>query len=436
MSTNARTPWLLLLLLVVAGSLAGLASGQTFSAAVDRFEADGNNFGSVGGALDFVDEFDNGTIAPDWAPLLGTAVEASGVVTLRDPGTPIPLPGFNSVVSNIENEEGLANGAGDFTASAYWLPAVPATDTEFHFQTYAVQGLIEAAGLTFTNLSAAAAAAQPGSLAGPAVSQTLTYIGSPSPPPASATVAVNPASITGRIVFRLAFDDATDMLTTAFSLDDGATFQSPFPPLHIFNGVTETELLLGAGAALGTPPPPPPAIQLLSTQLFLVRNPATPDRRKIVYRVRQIGPSVQGNPMVGGATLAMSLAAATQCFHLPASGWSPAGNVGFKYRDTTGAHGPVKVALIKRSGSAVFQVKAVILGRLGSIDIVPPGTGIPQGATNLRVGTTQYCGSTAGGTLRPNDAKTFKVQNAPPPASCAVAPCSPSGAFLDENDML
>src|SRR5262249_32825033 len=83
---------------------------------------------------------------------VGTSVEASGVVTLRDPGTPIPLPGFNQVVSNIENEETLANGAGDFTVSAYWMPVVPATDTEFHLQTYAVQGLIEAAGLTFTNL--------------------------------------------------------------------------------------------------------------------------------------------------------------------------------------------------------------------------------------------------------------------------------------------
>src|SRR5262245_37300309 len=363
MPTNARAMYLLILSLAVPLGLAGLARGQTFSAAVDRFEADGNNFGSVGGALDFVDEFDNGTIAPDWAQLLGTSVEASGVVTLRDPGTPIPLPGFNQVVSNIENEEELANGAGNFTATAYWVPAVPAVDTEFHFQTYAVQGLIEAAGLTFTNLSAAAAAAQPGSVAGPAVNQTLTYIGSPSPPGSSATVAVNPADIVGHIVFRLSYDDATDMLTTAFSLNDGATFQSPFPPLHIFNGVTDTELLLGAGAALSIPPPPPPAIQLVSTKLFLVRNPSTPDHRKIVYRVKQIGPLVVGNPIVGGATLAMSLDAATQCFHLPASGWSSAGT-GFKYRDSTGAHGPVKVALLKRSGG-VLQVKAVILGRLG-----------------------------------------------------------------------
>jgi hypothetical protein len=424
----------LLAVLVLAGpwALAVPASAQTFSASVDRFEVDGNSFGPFDGAADFVDEFDNGTLAPDWAPLLGFAIELGGVVTVRDPGEQIPVPGIDAVVSNIENEHEVLNGDGNFTATAYWLPVAPATNTGFHFQTYAVGGIIEAAGLSFTNFSPEVAAGQPGALAGPAVTQQLTYIGGPTPPPAFATVAVNPAAITGHIVFRLSFDDATDTLTTAFSLDDGATFQSPFPPLQIFNGVSGTEFLLGATAATNVLPPT--FTYLVATRLFLARNPTgDPLRRKVVIKLPGVGFSY---PPVTGATLAVRLDGTTQCFHLPASGWSARGLylTRFVYSDPDGVHGTVKRAEQLPTGVLVIT----ILGRLGPIDLVPsnPAT---EAATNFRtlgipnnVSGAENCSSTSGGTVGPNTARSFRVVNAPAPSACQVAACSPSGAFLDE----
>src|SRR5262245_36990623 len=444
MRTRRYAAGLAVLVVVVSWGfvLPASASHPIFSSAVERFEIDGNVFGSADGALDFVDEFDNGTIAPDWAALLGTNVEAGGVVTLKSPGTDYNIFGQSFDVSNIENETGIENGAGDFTDSSYWVPAVPATNTEFHFEVYAIGATIEAAGLTFTNLSAAAAAAQPGSIAGPAVSQQLSLLqGSSFNTVQFNTMAVPaPSSMTGAIIFRLSFDDASDMLTCSFSVNGGTTFQTFSPPLHIFNqGLTDTDLLLGAGAVtISVPPPPPPpdgGFKPVALQVFEAKNPSTPDKRKVTYKVKQFG-IVSGNPRVAGASLAVKLDGTTQCFHMPASGWKLVRD-GYKYSDELGVNGAVKVAELKSSRSGVFRHKVVIKGKLGVVSIVPNG---PSGEadTNFRVANNddQYCGATTGGTITKNDAKTFKVINAGAPASCQVAACSPSGAFLDESSSL
>jgi len=79
-------------------------------------------------------------------------------------------------------------------------------------------------------------------------------------PPQAHVVGVDLSTVTGAIVLRMAFDDATNLLTTSFSLDGGTTFQSPFPPLPTFNVIPDGEILLGANAvAVDTPPPPPPS---------------------------------------------------------------------------------------------------------------------------------------------------------------------------------
>src|SRR5262249_17743217 len=57
---------------------------------------------------------------------------------------------------------------------------------------------------------------------------------------------IDPAAITGPVVLRLAFDDATNVATTSVSLDGGATYQSPLTPTQIFDGHTTATLLLGA----------------------------------------------------------------------------------------------------------------------------------------------------------------------------------------------
>jgi hypothetical protein len=45
----------------------------SFSSSVQRFEADGNGYGSADGVFDLVDEFDDGVLAPNWHVLLGSA---------------------------------------------------------------------------------------------------------------------------------------------------------------------------------------------------------------------------------------------------------------------------------------------------------------------------------------------------------------------------
>jgi len=77
-------------------------------------------------------------------------------------------------------------------------------------------------------------------------------------------------------VLRMTLDDATDMLTCAFSLDGGTTFQSPFAPMHVFNsGVVDYEVLLGAAVTTAAPPPPPPpAPQFVPMRSFEADNPS------------------------------------------------------------------------------------------------------------------------------------------------------------------
>lgn len=408
---------------------------RTFSSSCDCFEVDGNAFGPADGTPDFVDEFTAGTLAPSWALLLGTAAEAGGALVARDPGAAIDLASTPFEISTVENAiHEIGNGEGSFTMSSSWLPPLPAIDTEFHMQLYSISPLIEAVGLTVTNLSAATASQQGnGSLVGYSVSQSLTHgFGASFSTIQSNAVPFAAAAVTGRIVIRMSLDDATDLVTTSFSLDGGVTFQTPFPPMHVFNGgVSDYDILLGA-AALGSGTGPTSA-QTLPLEQLIVKSGKTPQSRRITYKATSVpGHAVLlGNPVVAGATLHVTLDAQDQCFAMPGMGWSRDGSV-YKYLDRKGVYGPVKVAWLRFVSSGAIQNKVVINGKHGPVDIVPPNPG-NQGDANFAVAGSAYCTSTAGGTIRPNTTRTFKASKAPAPASCTVAACSPSGAFLDDE---
>jgi hypothetical protein len=429
----SRRPWLGVAVVAVAWLLPANGFGLTFSASCDRFEADGNEFGAAGGAFDFVDEFDDGTLSPGWAVLLGTAVEATGVVTAKNPGQALQLGPTAFEISTIENElHGVSNGSGDFTGVSHWAAALPTTDTEFHMQLYSIAPIVEAAGITVNNLSAAVAAQQGnGSLAGYSISQSVTQgVGSGFTTIHFDTVAIAPASITGPIVLRLSLDDATDMLTCSFSLDGGSTFQSPFPPMHVFNGgVSDYDVLLGAAALA-----PPPSLNL-PLRLFEAKNPSVPEARKVRYSIQAPNtvPPNFGSPTTQGATLSVKLDGVSQCFHLPAPLWSTErGGFAFRYLDRSGLYGPVKQLTVRRNAHRVFQSKAQILGKLGTVNVVPQGTTIVGADLRLHlVGGTDFCASTTGGTVAANDGRKFRVRDAPAPGVCALPACSPSGAFLD-----
>ena len=168
----------------------------------------------------------------------------------------------------------------------------------------------------------------------------------------------------------------------------------------------------------------PPPQHEVTTHIFLAKNPDGPTARTVLWLVKEMSANmVNGNPVTNGATLNLKLDANSQCFSMPAGGWSNVDGIGFKYADPMGANGPIKKAQIKRTPAGVFQIKMIISGKNGAVNIVPPNPGT-QGDMNFHINMgDQYCGSTAGGTLNPNDAVTFKAKDAPAPASCNVTLC-------------
>jgi hypothetical protein len=428
--------WLTIVLVGLLSTVPA-ARAATFSSSCDRFEIDGNTFGPHDGTIDFADDFDGGSLAPSWSVLLGTAEEAGTDVTAHDPGTNVPLGPTTFQISTVENAvHEIDDGGGDFTMTSRWEPVVPGTDNEFHMQLYTQGPIIEAAGLSVNNLSPGVATQQGnGALAGYSINQSLTRgVGTGFTTVQSNSVAIDPMQVAGHIALRMSFDDATNMLTCSFSLDGGATFLSPFPPIHIFNmGVTDYDVLLGAAALLPSSATPPVA-QGVPLGVLSVKNPSGPESRRVTYKAvapRDAGLTLFGNPLSGGATFKVKLDAVTQCFSMPAAGWSRFGPT-FRYRDPGGVYGPIKVAQWRQTGNGAFVNKVVITGKNGQVDIVPPDPGV-QGDTNFHVvvGNADYCASTAGGTINPNDGETFKAKKAPAPTYCNVNACSPSGAFLE-----
>ena len=199
-------------------------------------------------------------------------------VRIKNPGTDI----FNLDVSNIENDTDVDvdDGDGNFTATTYWLPQLPAPDTEFHFQLYTLSGQIQSVGPSITNVSIA----PPPTLAGPAATCVLTNVdGAGALDVVSETVPIDPNPVSGHIILRLAFDDATNHMTCSVSLNDGATFQT-LPPVPAFVGVTEGEFLIGAGSTGGGGSPTTP--QLIGTKAFAAKISSAGSSRRITYQVK------------------------------------------------------------------------------------------------------------------------------------------------------
>jgi hypothetical protein len=179
--------------------------------------------------------------------------------------------------------------------------------------------------------------------------------------------------------------------------------------------------------------------QTLPGRLLLVRNNLDPARRLVKYVAKVPTPNdVQVRGVgAGGATFEVVLqpeigVGSQQCFALPAAGWRTINAVTFKYKDSTGAYGPVKAATFKET-SGTFVLKVVAKGTQGPITLQPPTrTAEANVAFRVAAGGERYC-STFGGDVLQDGVSAFKAKNAPDPASCAGAflLCSPSGAFVD-----
>jgi hypothetical protein len=75
----------------------------------------------------------------------------------------------------------------------------------------------------------------------------------------------------------------------------------------------------------------------------------------------------------------------SQRFSLPHGSWSKIDGQGFKYKDPKGTNGPVKSAIIKRTKSGVFLIKAKITAKNGTVDVFPPDPG-DSGCVALELG--------------------------------------------------
>jgi hypothetical protein len=140
-------------------------------------------------------------------------------------------------------------------------------------------------------------------------------------------------------------------------------------------------LVFGAGLAYA-------ADQTILGNTFLVKNPSTIDKRKIIGKAKEPGSpnTIVGNPTASGGSLVITASGGTpsaQTFALPqgTSGitgkpfWSGDAVKGFKYKDPKGENGPVKVAQIKKAPSGVFSIKTVVSGKLGTVLVTPPNPG-------------------------------------------------------------
>lgn len=170
------------------------------------------------------------------------------------------------------------------------------------------------------------------------------------------------------------------------------------------------------------------AQQGAAAKKLLVKSPSS-GNKKIVYLSKNASSTINGDPTLNGATFTIALTpGGTQCVTLPAANWSTT-STGFKYKDAQLAAGPVKVALIKVSGSGNFLLKVV--AKSGAITVAPGNPTASYGTSfEIGGGGDEYCASTGTATPTKNDAVTFLVKN-DTGTICTTSCGSPSGAFLD-----
>jgi hypothetical protein len=242
-----------------------LTDETVFSYQLDSFEVSAPFL--PGGHV--IDEFDDGVLEPWVTNGFGTAVEADGVVTFSNPAVADSWAPFRLVTlhrSDIFAPPTFAvqAGQGSFEATSIWLtPPEPPSGFYGLALTYIVpgtwnnetmSGTLRTYSVFTSNLSEGLATAfadgipTPGGLAIGQVTGLVDGVGPGNLDteeqleffPQSSLI--DPFSVTGPIVLKLIYDDNVQEISTAFSVDGGTTYVSPFPPLSV-------ALPTGTGAA-------------------------------------------------------------------------------------------------------------------------------------------------------------------------------------------
>ncbi len=253
------------LMLTWGGSVAR-ADHTVFDYAVERFEADGNIFGSADGVFDLIDEFDDGILGPTFGHLFGTTIEQNGAMHLKNPGTHFslnfPWTLDQSDVNSTSQLVREGHGAGVYRT--IWVPTAIGVNHYLHMTFWAGTDVV---GIALTNFD-----------------ETITNLYDPPDPSAiglrmtahherfenfaltNVSLEHHPIdAVPGAIVFELRFDDTTRTVSVGFSVDGGATFDRGFAPMPIGfapGSQAGATILVGADPYEANAAPPPPECPL------------------------------------------------------------------------------------------------------------------------------------------------------------------------------
>jgi hypothetical protein len=190
---------------------------------------------------------------------------------------------------------------------------------------------------------------------------------------------------------------------------------------------------------------PGTAVDVLGKRILVKDQRPNEDesRRRLILLAKRAGaPALVGNPVTDGAILNVSLSGVLpteQTYNLPSSGWASLGSNGFRYTDQSGANGPVKTVLLKRTSAGRMTFKVVALGSNGLIE-APAAEHRHQRHRHpghRHHPLLHHARRRGGGTISANTETLFKVKN---PTASVVLPvilsAAPAGDLLGPEPLL
>jgi phospholipase C len=174
----------------------------------------------------------------------------------------------------------------------------------------------------------------------------------------------------------------------------------------------------------------PAAEQLVLGSQLSLKNPSTPEKRKIGLSAKEkmTTDTLVGNPVANGATLTIRVTGGSldgDTYNLP-QGTSLAGKPfwtgdavkGFKYKDPKGDNGPVASASISLK-NGTMQIKAGASGKNGDpINVVPPNPGADGCAILALTGGDSYSMNFASGVAKNSGTKSFSIKKPTQKGKC------------------